>query len=269
MKRAMSAWVVLAVALGSPAIGLAADESADRLTFLAAGSRLQDGAGNDYDGGNGSIGWIHNFNANTIMSASGTYHSIAGAQWKFGSLTFAHGLGQADRRTNLYAEVHQGSGEDDTHSYDYSIVTAGIVQNLTRQLSLQLEDKHIDVDTVRGNLPKIGLQYLWTPTLATSVAYAHSVSGTVGTRLWSYRIDKFGKTVNFLAGGANGKASPVIINLQIASPGVTTHQYFIGASRAFKRTEFLLLADYLELGDNDRITLTLNCTVHLRRPGGK
>jgi hypothetical protein len=269
MKRAVSAWIVLATALGSPVTGLAADDSADRLTLLAAGSRLTDGAGNDYDGGNGSIGWVHNFNANTILGASATHNSIAGARWTFGTLTLAHGFGQADRRTNVYAEVQEGSGEDDVHSYNYSIVTAGLVQNLTRQLSLTLEDKQIDVDTVRGNLPKIGLQYLWTPTFATSVTYAHSVSGTVGTKLWSYRLDKFGKTVNFLAGGSTGKASPVIINLQIASAGLTTNQYFVGASRAFKRTEFLLIADYLEVGDNDRYTLTLNCTVHLRRPGGQ
>ena len=53
------------------------------------------------------------------------------------------------------------------------------------KFSVQLEARQIDIDTTHGNLPKLGLTYLWTPRLLTNVSYAHSVGGNLGTELTS------------------------------------------------------------------------------------
>ncbi len=114
----------------------------DRLSLMVAGHKLT-----NTDGGWGASAiWLHNFNANTLVGLGGETQEIksdiSDARWSFGKLTFNHGFGATETRTNVYADASIGSGRDDLHSYDYTIVTAGVFQNMTRQLSLQLENKY-------------------------------------------------------------------------------------------------------------------------------
>jgi hypothetical protein len=272
MKRIMSAGLLIGTLFAAQAG--AADGSDDRLTLMANGMTLDGGTAApgvetiDDEGAGGAIGWLHNFNANTIVGLRGEYQSQENVHWQFGTLSLAHGFGQADRRTNLYADIHEGSGKSQAGSYGYSVALVGVIQNITKQLSLQFEDKHIDIDTTEGNLPKIGVQYLWGPTLLTNLSYQHSVSGNLGTRVWSFRADRYGKNVNFIFGGAGGQATPVIVDLQtgLEVGGLTMKQGFIGVTKPFSRMDVTLLADYVEIGDLSRFTLTLNTIVRLRGP---
>ena len=263
MRISRAPGLALLAMLACPALALAAEgaQTNDRLIASANGSTLTGTNG----GGGGSLGWLHNFNASTVVGLAGEYQTLAGSRWKFGSLNLAFGAGQAQRRSNLYAEAHVGNGDDDVHAYDYAIYAAGLIQNLTRQLSVQVEDKQIDIDTTHGNLPKVGLQFLWSPHWLTAASYSHSVSGNLGTRLGSVRVDHFGKTVNFIVGGAGGKASPAVVDIQTGSvqPGLTLREGFVGVSKPFSRVDVTVLGDYLKLADTERVTLTVNCTVHL------
>lgn len=258
-------------ALAFTAHAIAADTSGrdDRLALMVSGTSLKTTGFDSDDGWGASALWLHNFNANVVAGLGGEHQTIADADWNFGILTFNYGFGQAERRTNLYLEGREGSGEDLTHSYGYSIYTAGLYQNLTRQLSLQLEDKQIDVDTVYGNLPKLGIQYLWSPSFSTIVSYQHSVSGTLGTRITTVRFDGYRRGTNYFVGTANGQASPVVINLQtgIASPGVTLHEYFVGVSNPFSVADLSVILDYSKLAETDKWTLSFTCMLHKRRGG--
>ncbi len=121
----------------------------DRLSLMVAGHKLT-----NTDGGWGAAAvWLHNFSADTLIGLGAETQEIksdiSDARWTFGRLSFNHGFGAAQTRTNLYFDASVGSGHDDLHNYDYSIVTVGVYQNLTQQLTLQLEDKQVNVDTVR------------------------------------------------------------------------------------------------------------------------
>ncbi len=262
--RRVTAFLNVAL-LACPALAIAQGGVDDRLVASANGSTLSGTNG----GGGGSLGWLHNFNPDAIVGLSGEYQTLAGSKWGFGSLNFALGRGQANTRSNYYAEAHVGSGDDDVHSYDYAVYAAGLIQNVTHQLALQIEDKQIDIDQTRGNLPKVGLQFLWSPSLVTTASYSHSVTGNLGTRLGSVRLDHYGKTFNFIAGGAGGQASPAVVDIQtgVSSPGLTLREGFIGVSKPFSRVDLTLLGDYLKLADTERVTVTLNCIVHLRGRG--
>jgi hypothetical protein len=262
------AWVEVACAAGAlfalapMANAQSASGRDDRLALMANGQTLT-----GTDGGWGaSATWLHNFSADTILGLGGEHQSIGDARWSFGKLTFNHGFGTADTRTNLYVEASEGTGKDAIHDYDYSIVGAGIYQNFTKQLSIQLEDKQIDVDTAKGNLPKLGVAYLWSPRFSTSVAYAHSVSGSLDTRLWMGRIDGYTKTVSMFAGLANGQAAPIIFNLpvNIPRPGFILHEYYVGIGRDFSRVDTKMILDYIRLGESNHWTLTFNATLHRR-----
>ena len=118
----------------------------------------------------------------------------------------------------------------------------------TSKFSAVLETRQIEIDTTHGNLPKLGLSYLWTPRVLTTVAYAQSVGGNLGTELTSVRIDYYGN-VTLTAGGAWGQADPSVVNVTpgLSLPAQDTRQGFVGIGKTFSRGEILLLGDYLEL----------------------
>lgn len=254
------------VALTCPALGLAAAaESDDRLAIAVNGSTISRAS----DGGGGSIAWLHNFSANTIFGAGAEYQTIANAHWSFGTLNFSKGIGGANHRSTFYAEGRVGSGNDGGQSFDVRQYHVGLIQGITHQLSLQFEDKQIDIDRTHGNLPKFGIQYLWSPRLLSNVSYSHSVSGNLGTRLGAVRVDYYGKRFNVIVGGAGGKASPDIVDLHgLLQEGLTLREGFAGIGKTFSRVDLTLLGDYIKLGETERVTVTLNCMVHLRSVGG-
>jgi hypothetical protein len=264
MKR--SSFFLIILTAGCPALVAAQSGVDDRLVAAANGSTLSGSDG----GGGGSVTWLHNFNPDVIVGLAGEYQTLADSSWGFGTVNLAVGHGQAGRRSNYYAEAHVGSGDDDLHSYDYGVYAAGLIQNITRQFALQIEDRQIDIDTTHGNMPKVGFQILWSPSLLTTAGYAHSVSGNLGTRLGSLRIDHYGKGFNLIIGGAGGKASPDVVNLRtgISTPGQTLREGFIGFSKPFSRADLTVVGDYLNLADTERVTLTVSCMFHLRGRGG-
>ena len=245
---------------GPPAV------SNDRLSLTANGETLT----NTNGGGGAAVSWLHNFNANTIVGIGGEYQSISTANWKFATVNFAFGRGLAESRSNFYVDLHEGNGKDLGRSYDYSMETVGVYQNVTRQLVLQLEDKQIDIDATHGNLPKFGVQYLWSPRVQTGVSFAKSLNGNLGTRLYAARIDYFGKNANVLAGGAWGQASARVVNYVpggLNIPGQTLHEGYVGVAKTFSNVDVTAVGDYQKLSFSERVTLTVSATVHLRSQG--
>jgi hypothetical protein len=235
----------------------------DRFAIALAGHTLT-----NTDGGwNASAMWLHNFSTDTILGVGAESQTLYGAaRWTFGKLTFNHGFGESQDRTNLYFDVFEGSGHDDLHNYRYSIVDVGLYQSFGRQFTLQFEDKQINVDTAKGNLPKLAMQYLWAPWLSTSVGYAHSVSGTLDTRLALARIDGYTKTVNVFAGLANGQAAPIVSGLPPGTPvpGFIEHEYYVGIGRDFSRADTKAILDYVRIGNSNHWTLTFSAILHKR-----
>ena len=261
----LAAATIAALTLASAANAQSAAGRDDRFALMVQRATLT-----GTSGGWGAAGlWLHNFSADTILGLGGEHQSIGDARWNFGKLSLNHGFGQAPERTNLYLDVGEGSGHDHVHSYDYSIVAAGIYQNISRQWIVQIEDKQIDVDTVKGNLPKAGVQYWWSPTLGTSVAYAYSKDVRLDTQLLTARIDASTRTMNFFGGLANGPAAPIVVDYTVPGqvgphPSVVLHEYYVGLGRAFSRVDIITALDYARLDKSTHWTLTFNAMLHKR-----
>ena len=268
----------------APAIGLillagvrvaAADQSqqpiapapsvGDRLAFSADGAWLTGGSG----GGGASALWSHTVGSQDVISAGAEYQQISSAHWTnavlSGSLAFGAQSGSA-----LYADVHEGGGNDGVRGFNYSVVSVGLFYTPAEWLTAQLEERRIDVDTSHGNLPKLGLAFRLAQPLRMSVSYADTAGGNLGTRLASLRLDYAGRAVNALAGAASGRAAPAVLNLlgQIVQPSPKLKEFFAGAGRSFGRADWQLLADYEDIEGLKRTTVTLLCTLHFEgRPG--
>ncbi len=262
-RAAIAGWLVCPCLAPCLAVAAAATTD-DRIALSADGSTLTGTNG----GGGASATWLHNFDADTIAGLAVEHQVIATAHWTFGSLSGSMTRGAGDARYSLYGEAHEGSGDDGPNSFHYSVAAAGVIGTYFHQLSVQLEDRQIDIEATHGNLPKVGLSYLWTPHLLTSVSYAYSVSGNLGTHLASVRIDKYG-AVNLLAGVSFGQASPEVFNLAIVLPGKTLREGYVGFSKPLPnlRSELTVVADYLDLSGSKKATLTLSYIFHVGRAG--
>jgi len=269
MRSASFALIPMFVALLAPCRVWGADSTAtDRIAVSASGSTLTDTNG----GAGESLGWLHNFDPDSLITFGAEHQSLSVAHWTFGSIGGAVTRGSADARYTLSAEAHEGAGDDGPRAFHYSIAAAGIAGTYFQRLSVLLEDRRIDVETTHGNLPKIGLSYLWSPHWLTSVAFTDSVSGNLGTRLGSVRVDKYGTAVNVFGGAAFGQASPVILNIEgdIVAPGHTLREGYLGLSKSFAhaRHDVSLIADYIDLSGSKKATLTLSYIFHVQAVGG-
>lgn len=251
--------------LASSAALAAVSTADDRIAASANGSTLTGTNG----GAGASLAWLHNFDAATLLSGAVEYQALSVAHWTFGSVTGAATRGPDNQRYTFSGEAHEGAGDDGPKSFDYHIEAVGVTGTYFHKLSAQLEDKRIDVETSHGNLPKFGLSYLWSRHFQTAVAYQHSVSGNLGTRLWTGRVDEYGPTVNFLVGAAVGKVSANVLNLGIEIPGTQLHEGYVGVVKPFPsaRSELTFIADYQNLSGTKRATLTLNYIFHVGATG--
>lgn len=237
----------------------------DRLTLSGNRSELTDTGDK---GGGGSLSWTHYFTPDTVLGIGAEHQFVEESKWTFGTLRGAVGFGDPGSKSTLFGEVQYGGGDDNGRDFDYGVAVLGISQSFTPKFFVQLEGRQIDIDTSHGNLPKLGVTYVWTPRVATTVSYAHSFGGNLGTELTSARIDYYGR-LNLILGGAWGKADPNVVNLQpgLSLPAQDFREGFFGIGKTFSRAEVQLLGDYLKLADSEKVTVVLNITAFIGSRG--
>jgi hypothetical protein len=264
----VAGWLMprMVMAADYPAVVLAPTATSDdRIVLSADGSTLPGTNG----GGGGSIGWLHNFNADTLAGVAAEHQVMSIAHWTFASVNGSVSRSFGDTRYGVYAEAHEGAGDDGPNAFKYSIVAAGVTGTYFHKLSVQLDDRQYEVEKTHGNLPKLGLSYLWNPHVMTTVSYAHSVSGNLGTHLTAGRIDLFGSKVNILAGVAFGQVSPTVLGLELVIPGKTLSEGYVGVTKPFPRArgDLTLVVDYQDLSGSSRVAVMLNYIFHVGHRG--
>lgn len=271
MKAVTLATGLIFLACTQPLAAAAADQPApvapapaveDRLLLSGNGEWLTGGSG----GGGGSALWSHTFAPRDVLNLGAEYQTIANSHWTNGILSGSFGLGSATSGSAVYFEAHEGAGDVAQSAFDYSVITAGLLATPIEWLTVQLEERRIDVSTSHGNLPKLGLSFRVAKPLLVSVSYADTAGGNLGTQLTTLRLDYVGPAVNALAGAATGKAAPAVLNLlgQVVRPAPRLTELFAGIGGSMGRGTWQLLADYVDLEGFKRTTVTLSCSLPLR-----
>lgn len=240
--------------------GAAADPD-DRLVFSGNGSWLT----GDHGGGGASATWLRKFDSGSLFGLGAEYETIYNSHWTLGNLNGALTVTPWNVKTSLYAEAHLGAGYTAQEYFKYTNVAGGFISTLTPWLSVQLEERYIDIQPNYGNLPKLALSFRLAPRVLASVSYAQSFGGNLDTKLGTARLDYAGAHFSWLIGGAYGPVAPRVLNFIGAFVGgvKTVREGFLGLGRSFGRTELQLIGDYQDLEGFKRTTVTLNCNVHL------
>ena len=119
----------------SPTPAAVADQ---RLVFSTNGSRLTGGIG----GGGGSASWVGGLGNGTVIGAGAEYQTISNSHWTLGSFS---GAVRPGLRTHLYLEGREGAGDLGDRAFHYSLLAAGLLEQLTSQVSVQLEERRLDL----------------------------------------------------------------------------------------------------------------------------
>jgi hypothetical protein len=260
----------------TPAVAAAsASTSSDRIAFSGNGSSLTGTNG----GAGASLGWLHNFDPDTLLGVAAEHEVLSVSQWTFGSVSGAITRGPGDQRYTIYGEAHEGAGDDAGKAFKYRVEGLGLVGTYLHRLSVTVEDKQFNVESTRGNLPKVGLSYLWNMHVQTALSYQYSFGGNLGTRLTAGRIDLYEPVVNFLGGFAVGQASPSVLGFGVNLPPHDLSEGYVGLAKSLPqwRSDLTLIMDYQHLSGgvgtisgvssfvppSTRWTGTLNYVFHL------
>lgn len=247
----------------------------DRIAVSANGESLTGTSG----GGGGSLTWLHNFNADALAGVGVEHQALANAHWTFGSLNGNYTFGPADQRYSVYGEAKEGGGNNGARSINYHVEALGVVGTYFHRLSVLLETRQFYVDTVSGNLPKLGVSYLWSPHFQTSLSYAYSAGGNLGTRLTTGRFDVYEPAINFLGGFSFGQATAAVVSVVPGTlaptnvPGTRLKEGYVGATLPLPRlrSDVSLIVDYQNLSSplvsSKRVQGTLNYIFHIGHHG--
>jgi hypothetical protein len=195
----------------------------DRIALSANGSTLTGTNG----GAGASAGWLHNFDADTLIGVGAEYQALSVSHWTFASLSGAITRGPGDQRYTFYGDAHEGAGDDGPNAFKYRLETLGVTGTYFHRLSATLEDKQVNVEGTHGNLPKVQLAYLWNPRIQTTVSHQHSFGGNLGI----------------------GQASPSLLGTLLTLPPRNLKEGYVGVIKAFPklRGELTLIVDYQRL----------------------
>jgi hypothetical protein len=250
-----------AAGAGEPTANSADDPSSEDRLVIAANGATMSGSAGDWGG---SVNWLRSSpDASFVVGAN--YESLADSHWEFATGAVAMNWG----RSAVYAEADEGAGDQrlllERNPFHYAVETVGLSTELGAHLRGFAEARRIDIDTSHGNLPKVAMDISWPHYLQTTISYAQSVTGNLGTELGGLRIDLSLPSSIWFAGAAAGHASPPVVNVDSLS-SFAAEQYregFLGVSKAFRATEWSLALDYLTLGQVKRVMLNVTCTVQI------
>jgi len=283
VRGGLSAGAVVAALLVPLSVAHAVPSGVDDRILISANGESLTGTNG---GGGGSLGWLHNFSPDTLAGVGVEHQALANAHWTFGALNGSHTFGSGEQRYTVFGEAKEGGGNSGARSIHYHVEALGVVGTYFHRLSVSLETREIDIDTVSGNLPKLGVTYLWSPHFQTQLSYSYSAGGNLGTRLAAGRFDVYEPAINFLGGFSVGQATAAVLsyvpaaiclNTAIAGctnvPGTRLKEGYLGATVPLPRlrSEVSLIADYQNLSSplvsSKRLQGTLNYVFHIGHHG--
>jgi hypothetical protein len=261
LRSATAALILTVLAPGFlTAASAASDAAPDRLILTASGSTLNDTSG----GGRGGVTWLDALTADSVLGVGGEYDSIANAHWTVGTLGSTLSGGSSNNRWTVAADGRLGAGDIGSRRFEYDVEAVAVTDTLHHFVSLRLETRQFDIYTTHGNLPKARVSVLVASHWLLAASYAHSTGGNLGTVLTSARVDHIGERINWFIGGVKGHVAPAILNLQSGATGPVPRYWegYAGLAKTFRRTQWMVSADYLDmLAGTRQLTLTVTCTL--------
>lgn len=204
------------------------------------------------DGGSASILWT----TRPLMAFGLSHHQFQSAHWTYGTMSY----GWRSARWITQAEANLGAGKSND-SFSYSVFRLSATREIfPARLYLEIEDRYLDIDLLRGNLVRGGV--LWFPdqdwTISSSV-YG-STGGNLGMRYVTARLDRNPSPAGFLVGATVGRSEPGFFRELAEAPPGSSREIFGGVSFLTSSGKAMIVVSSSRTGDDDRLRASVSWT---------
>ena len=245
------------VSVAAPPEGDSSAASSDNSILVAASAdRFSSG---DL-GLNASLDWIHHFASRTGVQRTHTLgaavYSAGDSRWSFAKLGAAYPL--IDYLT-VQGQASVGGGKTAGQGFGYQVYDSSVSAKADPRAYFRLGHQFYQIAGSRSHLLKPGLVLVPTHQVQADLTYARSVSGNIGSRFFSGRIDFSTRTIDWLGGFSSGDSTPENLNLEIGSTPRTQRfrDVFMGASFRLPQSVLTVMADFLDTQPGNRSRLTI------------
>jgi hypothetical protein len=252
----MSLYPWTGVLLASVGAGARGADRPDAIVASIQRSWIENAAVN---GSAASLDWVHPIARGSL--------SMLGASWKqVGAyhrlLTDIGGEAHpADARYSFGGELDVGPVEDGGNSYYHLQTSEHVSYEATASHSVVAEHRYISAGALRGQLLSAAWRYAPRPTLTFELKQALTVSGNLGSRATSARLDYLGAAQMF-TGAAVGRAAPQLVDAPIPVRGDFS-QYYVGLAIPIGSTTFTVVIDRYVTDSSRQWNTTLVASVPL------
>jgi hypothetical protein len=227
---------------------------------LTAGAEDLSPGGNG--GGAGGL-WARTWRHGVSSELGASWASLDGVRWHYGRI----GASLRRTRTLFQAAAELGRGRRPGVEFPYRIYTAGVVANiLPGRLFFELSDRYLYVDEARGHLVKVGLSASPRAYIRAELASHFSVTGNLGARYASARLDLLRGRAGGLAGLNVGRSRPEVLRRLVPGAVVSATELYAGIRGSAGPHELTLIVDSLWTAGVRRHAFTASWTV---RPRGR
>lgn len=200
------------------------------------------------------VEWIQRY-ADGFLSLGASRFEIGDSRW---SIVEVGGGLRVGPRWLLEGGVSDGNGETGDAPFSHRLVRGSATRVFGRRGHLKLENLYVDVDRVHGSLARLSAGVRPLARLGYELAYSRSLSGNLGTELWTHRLDLDFREARLFAGVTEGDAAPETLSLVgTGDRGGPSTELFVGGAASLGRQELILSASRLRSGAVRRDTVVL------------
>jgi len=206
----------------------------------------------EQDGASASVLWI-----NGPRLAYGLSHNrFRGAEWTYGTATYTW----RKARWITQAEANLGAGRAE-ESFPYRVFRLSATREVVpARLYVDVEQRFLNIDRLRGNLLRGGLTWLASPEWMFSSSVYGSLGGNLEMRYLTARIDQNPSPIGLLAGASVGRSeSGYFREPGLALPG-SSSEFFGGVSFLTRSGKGTFIVSSTTTESDDRLRASVSWT---------
>ena len=206
-------------------------------------------------GHGGAVDWLHCASSRWSTSAGLAAYSVADTRWQVGKAgaTFRYWPD-----LTAYASVTAGAGDSGSRGFNYFSSSEGVIVKVEDGIYLKTEHQYFDIDSLHGNLIKIGLQVQLAPAASFELIAGRSIGGNLKSEYGGGRLDVETGKGRVFVGAATGRFAPRVFDVAtgVRLPDSISRQWYGGASIPLGGIDVIVAYDSQTVENVRRQTLT-------------
>lgn len=217
-----------------------------------AGGQVTVSLSGEEDGASASIHWL----TRPVLAFGLSHHQYRNAHWTYVTMSYARRL----PGWITQAEADLGAGKAES-SFPYRMIRLSATREVVPgRLYLEIEDRYLEIDRLRGNLVRGGVNWFASDAWSLSSSVYASTGGNLGMRYLTARADRTPAPLGFLAGATVGRSEPGFFRELSEAPPGSSREVFGGLTFLTSSGKAMIVLSAARTGNDDRVRASVSWT---------